>query len=182
MNEMGADVGAISRAHMWVLNAMKVGSGIVIFGVFVLIVMDVALTTVAKMGVSVIPWDRTHGLVEYGLLWFTMLAAPWLARIKGHVFIDALTQFLPPRIARVIAKFAYLVVIIGCIAFTYYSIQLLIESYEFEELDDRGADFLLWTLYFPMPFGFGLVAIEFIRFLVGIDDLYGSRTDVKEGM
>ena len=33
-----------------------------------------------------------------------------------------------------------------------------------------------------MPFGFGLVAIEFVRFLVGIDDMYGSRTDVREGI
>ena len=33
-----------------------------------------------------------------------------------------------------------------------------------------------------MPISFVLVAIEFIRFLIGIDDMYGSRTDVKEGM
>ncbi len=33
-----------------------------------------------------------------------------------------------------------------------------------------------------MPICFALVAIEFIRYLIGIDDMYGSRTDVKEGM
>ena len=46
----------------------------------------------------------------------------------------------------------------------------------------RGADLLLWTLYFPMPIGFALVAIEFARFLFGIDDMYGDRTQAREGM
>ncbi len=173
---------AIARFHLWLLNAFKVGSGLIIFGVFVVIVVDVALTLLAKWGLPVAPWDRTHGLVEYALLWFTMLAAPWLARIKGHVFIDAVTQLLTPSVKRVTAKIAYVVATCGCLAFTYYSVQLWYEAFIFEEMDDRGADFPLWTLYLPMPFGFFLLAIEFFRFLIGIDDMYGSRMDVREGM
>ena len=172
----------IAKAHLRLLNAMKTGSELIIFAVFVVIVLDVGLTILAKWGLPVIPWDRTHGLVEYGLLWFTMLAAPWLARIKGHVFIDAVTQLLPNSARYVLAKFAYCVVIIGCILMTYFSVQLLFEAIDNEAVDDRGADFILWTLYLPMPFGFGLVAIEFLRFLIGVDDMYGSRLDVKEGI
>ncbi len=173
---------AVARVHLWILNALKIGSGVVIFGVFVVIVVDVALTILSRWDIGVVPWDRTHGLVEYGLLWFTMLAAPWLARIKGHVFIDAVTQLLSVSVRRVTSKIAYVVVIAGCAAFTWYSIELLVESYEFEELDDRGADFHLWTLYLPMPFGFGLVGIEFLRFLLGADDMYGDRTEFRESM
>ena len=172
----------ITKAHLRLLNLMKTGSELIIFAVFVVIVVDVGLTILAKWGAPVIPWDRTHGLVEYGLLWFTMLAAPWLARIKGHVFIDAVTQLLPGAARNVLAKFSYCVVIVGCCAMTYYSVELLFEAFENEALDDRGADFWLWSLYLPMPFGFGLVAIEFLRFLTGVDDMYGSRMDVKEGM
>ncbi len=172
----------IAKAHLRLLHAMKAGSGLVIFAVFVVIVLDVALTLLAQWGLPVAPWDRTHGLVEYGLLWFTMLAAPWLARIKGHVFVDAVTQIMPRSVQRVTAKIAYLVAIAGCLAFTYYAVLLLYESFVLVEIDDRGADFWLWTLYLPMPFGFSLMAIEFFRFLIGVDDMYGSRTDVKEGM
>ena len=172
----------IAKAHLRLIHVMKAGSQLIIFGVFVVIVLDVGLTILAKWGAPVIPWDRTHGLVEYGLLWFTMLAAPWLARIKGHVFIDAVTQLMPEAGRKILAKFAYCVVIVGCVVLTYFSVLLLIEAFVDEAVDDRGADFWLWTLYFPMPFGFGLVAIEFLRFLVGIDDMYGSRMDVREGM
>ena len=58
---------------------------------------------------------------------------------------------------------------------------------KFEEKEKISAVFgsrmlELWWIYAPMPISFVLVAIEFIRFLVGIDDMFGSRTDVKEGM
>ena len=171
----------IAKAHLRLLHAMKAGSELIIFAVFVVIVVDVGLTICAKWGLPVIPWDRTHGLVEYGLLWFTMLAAPWLARIKGHVFIDAVTQLHAERSVQryVLAKIRLSAwSIIGCIAMTFYSVQLLYRSHRQRiEIDDRGADFWLWSLYFPMPFGFsGWWRIEFLRFLIGVDDMYGSRT------
>ena len=52
-----------------------------IFAVFVLIVSDVLIRLVGLK-----PWLYSSVLVEYGLLWFTMLATPWLARNKRHVF------------------------------------------------------------------------------------------------
>ena len=175
-------MGLISKAHLWLLNALRVGSGIVIVAVFLIIVVDVGLTILAKWDLGVIPWDRTHGFVEYGLLWFTMLAAPWLARMKGHVFIDAVTQLLSADVRRYTSKFAYLVAICGCCLLTYFSVLLTIEAYVGEAIDDRGADFPQWTLYLPMPIGFGLVGIEFLRYLLGFDDMYGDRTEAREGM
>lgn len=179
----------VTRVHDWVLYTMKLGSQAVIFGVFILIVADVGVTILAGkaeyLGIDdlgIAPWDMTHGLVEYGLLWFTMLAAPWLARIKGHVFIDAVTEMLSPAAQRVIAKFAYLVAFTGSVAFAYYSVLLLVEAIEEEMVDERGADIMLWILYFPMPFAFALVAVEFLRYLLGFDDMYGRRTDVKESL
>ena len=58
----------------------------------------------------------------------------------------------------------------------------MVEAFIDENIDERSIELMLWWLYAPMPICFALVAIEFIRYLVGIDDMYGSRTDVKEGM
>jgi hypothetical protein len=179
----------ITNVHDWILNALKVCSMIVIFGVFVLIVADVAVSVLVDINrvtnwfePTLSAWDGTHGFVEYGMLWFTMLAAPWLARIKGHVFIDAVTEILSPEIRKYTAKIAYTVAFLGSVAFTYYSWLLLMEAIADEMIDERGVDMMLWTLYFPMPIGFGLLAIEFLRYLLGFDDMYGKRTDVREGM
>ena len=171
----------ISAAHLWLLNALRALSGVVVFAIFVLIVVDVGIRMVGHL-IGVQPWIYSSGVVEYGLLWFAMLAAPWLARIKGHVFIDAVTQLLPPEIKNVVAKFAYLICVSSCLVFAYFSFDLLIEAFSSGEVDTRGEDMPLWTLLFPIPFCFFLVAIEFGRYLIGLDDMYGSRTDVRENV
>ncbi len=169
----------VSKVHDWVLNALKVGAEIVIFVVFVVIVMDIGLTVLSGLQIGIQPWDMTLGFVEYGLLWFTMLAAPWLARVKGHVYLDVVTELLPPAVQKVAAKITYMVAFCGSAAFAYYSALLFWEAYVDGLIDERGADMFQWILYFPMPIGFALLAVEFLRYLFGFDDMYDKRTDAK---
>ena len=152
-------------------------SGVVIFIVFALIVADVFMRLL-----SIPPWTYIAAIVEYGLLWFTMLAAPWLVRVKGHVFIDAITVMLPPGAQRVLAKVAYILCICTTLMMAYYTFGLLVEAISEGQIDTRGEDMMLWTLLLPLPFCFAMVAIEFIRYLIGIDSMYGSRTDAKESV
>ena len=168
---------AIGKAHLQLLILLKNIASVIIFISFVLIVLDVALIMFGYSG-----REATMGLVEYGLLWFTMLAATWLARIKGHVYIDALTEFFNPAVQQVAAKLAYVVAIAGASISGWFSVDLWWEAYSTEMIDERGVELMQWWLYAPMPIGFFLVAIEFLRYLIGIDDMYGSRTEVKEGM
>tara|TARA_Y100000588_G_scaffold187105_1_gene201207 strand:+ start:3381 stop:3893 length:513 start_codon:yes stop_codon:yes gene_type:complete len=170
-------VEALGKAHLQLLILLKNIASVIIFISFVLIVLDVALIMFGYSG-----REATMGLVEYGLLWFTMLAAPWLARIKGHVYIDALTEFFNPAVQQVAAKLAYSVAIAGASISGWFSVDLWWEAYSTEMIDERGVELMQWWLYAPMPIGFFLVAIEFLRYLIGIDDMYGSRTEVKEGM
>jgi len=170
-------VEALGKAHLQLLILLKNIASVIIFISFVLIVLDVALIMFGYSG-----REATMGLVEYGLLWFTMLAAPWLARIKGHVYIDALTEFFNPAVQQVAAKLAYVVAIAGASISGWFSVDLWWEAYSTEMIDERGVELMQWWLYAPMPIGFFLVAIEFLRYLIGIDDMYGSRTEVKEGM
>lgn len=179
----------ISAAYLWLLNALRALSGAVVFCIFGLIVVDVGIRLTIDLaiyffgrGFGITPWAYSSALVEYGLLWFAMLAAPWLVRIKGHVFIDAVTQMLPPDFQRVLAKAVYLVCITATLVFSYFSLQLLIEAFGSGEIDTRGEDMPLWTLLFPLPFCFFLVAVEFGRFLIGLDSMYGSRTDVRDNV
>ena len=167
----------IVTAYNHLINILKSLSGVVIFVAFLLIVIDVFVRLV---GLS--PSTYTIGIVEYGLLWFTMLAAPWLVRVKGHVFIDALTQLLSPRPKRVLAKIVYTICICSSLIFFYVSFDLFIQAVESGEIEIRGEDMPLWSLLLPMPVCFLLVAIEFGRYLIGLDTMYGDRTDVKDSV
>jgi C4-dicarboxylate transporter DctQ subunit len=165
----------ISRLYDQLIELFRLLSGVVVFSIFLLIVSDVLLRIF-----SLPLWTYSSGVVEYGLLWFTMLAAPWLVRIKGHVFIDAVTQMLPGGLQKIIAKIVYLICITSSAVFAWFSLQLLVEAFVSGQYDTRGEDFLLWTLLLPIPVGFSLVAIEFCRFLFGIDDMYTAAD--KEGV
>jgi TRAP-type C4-dicarboxylate transport system permease small subunit len=170
-------VQTLAKVHDGLINFLKIISGVIVMAIFILIVLDVLLPLI-----NVQPWEGTLGVVEYGLLWFTVLAAPWLARVKGHVFIDAVAELLPSGVKKVNSKIAYLIAITGSLMLAYYSYELLVESYLDDNIDERSIELMLWWIYAPMPISFLLVAIEFMRYLLGFDDMYGSRTDVKEGM
>ncbi|MDE0030274.1 MAG: TRAP transporter small permease subunit [Deltaproteobacteria bacterium] len=167
----------ISRAYEKLLDLFKMGAEIVIFLIFLLIVIDVFVRLLKFQ-----PSAYTLGVVEYGLLWFTMLGAPWLVRMKGHVFVDSLVSLLPLTVQYVLAKFVYVVCIVCCLFFIYYSTDLTIAAYLSGELDYRGEAQPLWLLLVPIPVSFTMIAIEFLRFLVGIDTMYTSRTEVRENV
>jgi TRAP-type C4-dicarboxylate transport system permease small subunit len=169
-------VDRVGDYYLRFLVLLKTLAGIVIFSVFVLIVFDVLVRTAGFQ-----TWQPSSVLVEYGLLWFTMLAAPWLARFKVHVFIDAIALLLPDRPRLVLAKVVYLICALVCFVVFYYSMRLVIAAIDEGQIDIRAVDMPQWSLYAPIPLCFLLVGIEFVRFLLGYDSMYGKRSDVKEG-
>ena len=165
----------IFKAYNILINGLAMCAAGVISVAFVLIVVDVLMRLV---GLS--PPAFTITFVEYILLYFTMFSAPWLVRVKGHVFVDALTQMMPGKVQRVFAKIVYFLSICSALTFSYISFRLLADAIHTQNLDVRGVDMPEWLLLAPMSPCFFLVAVEFFRYLIGIDDMYGSRSDVKE--
>ena len=168
---------ALIRVYNFVLYGMAVCSGIVISVAFVLIVVDVSIRILGFQ-----PPAYTIAVVEYILIYYTMLAAPWLVRIKGHVFIDAVTQFLPPVVKRIAAKATYVICICSASIFCYFSFTLLADAFVTGRVDVRGVDMPQWALYLPLPLGFAMVAIEFFRYLIGVDDMYSTELTARESM
>ena len=84
------------------------------------------------------PSSYTLGVVEYGLLWFTMLGAPWLVRMKGHVFVDSLVQLLPEVVQSVLARLVYVICIVCSLFFIYYSTDLAIDAFLSGEMGHPG--------------------------------------------
>lgn len=166
-----------TRAYNNILNGMAVLAGILIFLSFVMIVVDVTMRIA-----GLIPPPFTISVVEYILLWFTMLAAPWLVRIKGHVFIDAVTQFLPRAVKRVIAKLVYAICVVAASIYAVHATGLLLSAWQNDMVDVRSVDMPLWALYCPMPICLLFVATEFARYLIGIDDMYSQSVEERESV
>ena len=147
--------------------------------IFVMITIDVSIREVLK----ITPPLFTSTIVEYGLLYITMFSAPWLVRQRGHVAIEAVVQILPPVMREPLAKVVYFVCTVTAMWFAYLSVQLFIEAWISGNLDVRGIDMPYWSQFLPMPFGYGLVSLEFLMFLLGVRHYYTyDLGEVKEGV
>lgn len=168
---------AAAAVYNWVINALAVLSAACIALMFVLIVLNVA---VRELGFS--PPSFAIATVEYALLYMTMFAAPYLVRKRAHVLIDALTSRMPPKLAGIAAKFAYLVSVLCALVFLWFGAVLLLHAVQSGRMDERGIDIPMWLLYLPIPIGFFFVAVEFVRYLVGIDSMYADRTKPRDSI
>lgn len=167
----------IASAYNRLIMGLAVLSGAAVVLAFVMIVVDVTIRTAGLR-----PPGYTIAVVEYSLLYITMFAAPYLVRRKGHVYIDALSSRLPPRVQWAVNKLAYAISIVASLVFAWYAVQLLREAIVTGRLEERGVDMPLWILYLPIPIGFALVAVELARYLVGIDSMYSDRLQTRDSM
>jgi C4-dicarboxylate transporter, DctQ subunit len=158
--------------------ALVVAGCAIVVGLFFLIIVDVTIRTA---GIN--PPGFTVAVVEYGLLYFAVFAAPFLVRVRGHVVIEAVVAQLPRAAQTALARIVYFVCFLLCLLFVWFSAQLVWEAVETERVDLRGIDIPLWLQYLPMPFGFLVMGLEFLPFLLGLRSYYSyDLGEVKDGM
>lgn len=125
------------------------------------------------------PPGYTVAFVEYILLYFTLLSAPWLVRIKGHVLTDMLVVRMPATLRLVCAKGVYLVCIAVSLVSAVQGWLLFEEGVRFGYVDERSVDIPYWALYVLFPLCFSMIAVEFARYLFGFDSLYARDKPVE---
>ena len=63
------------------------------------------------------PW-WVSGLSNF----MTMFSAPWLVRLKGHVFVESVVRLLPPLGRRLAARFVYSLCILLCLTVAWFAL------------------------------------------------------------
>jgi len=165
-------VGALKRIYNGVIVGLAISAGAMMAAVFLMIVLDVVMRTSGLQ-----PPLFVSALSEYSLLYMTMFAAPWVVRIKGHVYVESLTSNLSARVRLVIERGVLILCICVCLVLAYYAATTGIEIAGRGEDDVRSIVIPRWVLFVPLPVGFTLCAAEFFRFLLGYDRmLSGKRT------
>jgi len=168
---------AVKSAYNFVLVALAVLAGATIALAFLLIVIDVSMRATGFR-----PPAYTSAVVEYILLYFTLFAAPYLVRHKGHVYVDALTSRMAPSLRWWVNKFAYLVSVITSLIFSYIGFKLAFEAIQSGSIEERSIDVPSWVDYSPVGPVFLIIAIEFGRYLIGIDTMYADRTKGQDSL
>jgi len=110
---------------------------------------------------------------EYALLIVPCLGAPWLVREKGHIYIEILLMALSPRVRARFTLLIGLVCIVVCAVVAWYGFTVTLNDFLQNEKDVRSMDMPRWIVVGFIPLGFGMMALEFLRFVLRGENFLG---------
>ena len=155
------------KLYDYLIHGLAFAAGLVLAMIFVFVLMDAILRDLL---ISPPPW--TDPAKEFGLLYVTMFAAPWLVRTRGHVLLEVARQRLSTSHALILEKCVYVFCIAICLILSWHALGLYAEAWMSGEEDHRGIDIPRTWLFAPAAIAFPLLSIEFARYLFGKESIY----------
>ena len=163
------------RSFDAVLNVLAVIAALLIAFMFVSIIYDVASRNLRLFTVTwVVP------LTEYGLLYVTALAAPWLLRERGHVSMEAVRTLVSPGVLLWLERLVLVLCIAGCVAAAWLAVPVIERN--FGMTDVRARFIPRWTMFAPIFLAFALCALQFLRFLLKPGSYFEGGVQPQDGL
>lgn len=165
----------IPKAYSTLLYALAAVSGLTLVWLMFSVIVSVLMR---NAGLQPFAWLFTSG--EYGLLYMTMLGAPWLVREKGHVHIELVTAALPDGLRRIVSRSVAALCVLTCAILAWKGVELFLTNIERGDFDTRAYYFPRWILTISFPISFGMMAIEFSRFVFGSELMHSGEAGIHE--
>ena len=163
------------RLYDGLLSLMALTAAATLVWLMVSVVVSVIMR---NLGMQPFAWLFTSA--EYGLLYMTMLGAPWLVREKGHVHIELVTAALPERLREIVSRSVAAACVLVCVILAWKGLDLVLTNIERGDYDTRAYYFPRWMLTIAFPLSFGLMAIEFSRFVFGSELMHSGEAGIHE--
>lgn len=138
------------------------------------------ILSVAMRNAGLQPFAWLFTSAEYGLLYMTMLGAPWLVREKGHVHIELVTAALPEGLRALVSRGVALACVVVSAMLAWKGADLVLTNIERGDMDVRAYYYPRWLLTVTFPLSFGLMAVEFSRFVFGEDLMHTGEAGIHE--
>jgi len=102
-------------------------------------------------------------LSEYSLFLIAVLAAPWLVNCNEHIRVDVLISQLKGRTREHAERLAQVIMLIVSLIILYYSFQVLVESWQLQEMVYRELVFPDWWMQWQIPLAMALISLELFQ-------------------
>ncbi|MEP3530007.1 MAG: TRAP transporter small permease [Sulfitobacter sp.] len=163
------------RVYRGFLYAMAGVAGAMLVWLMISVVLSVVMR---NAGMQPFAWLFTSS--EYAILYMTMLGAPWLVREKGHVHIELVTAALPDKMRRVVSRLVAVICVLTSAILAWKGAEMFLTNIARNDLDVRAYYFPKWILSIAFPVSFGLMAVEFSRFVFGDDLMHSGEAGIHE--
>ena len=154
---MGPAMARLSEWYGRLLDALVSLACLLLLLMTVMIGADVVSRNLGGGGVAV-----SNELSEDILYLMTLLAAPWLLRQGQHIRVDIILRTLPVRVAWLLEWLGDIVGLFCCLYFVWYGYLITRASYDAGSINIKTLVTPEWWTLAPLPFGFALLAVEFV--------------------
>jgi len=161
------------RLYDGVVYGMAYIAAFLMAAMMVVITLDVILRNLGYQSSA-----HFFTFTEYALLIVPCLGAPWLAREKGHIYVEILLLSLRPRLRSAMTVLIGLLCITVCLVIAWYGFDVTLRDYLQNEKDVRSMDFPRWMVVGFIPLSFFMMAIEFARFLWKRENFLAPLSDI----
>jgi TRAP-type C4-dicarboxylate transport system permease small subunit len=165
----------VLRLYDGLLSAFALVAGGLLVWLMVSILISV---TMRNLGMQPFPWLFLSG--EYGLFYLTMLGAPWLVRKRGHVHVELVTAMLPDRAQAALSRLVAFGCVVVCLILAWAGVELVARDIARSNFDVRAYFTPKWLLTIAFPVSFGLMAVEFGRFVLGRELMHTGEAGIHE--
>ena len=135
----------------------SLGAAVIIF-MTVIVCWDVTSRFFLGSGMG---W--TLEVVEYGLLWFTLLATAWVLKRERHVKIDIVLTRLNPKKQALLNFITSILTTAACLVVVWYGTEV---AWEFIQTGERLPSLMMPPKFLPfliIPIGFAFLFVQFLR-------------------
>jgi TRAP-type C4-dicarboxylate transport system permease small subunit len=164
---------ALAKGYDAVVYGMAAIAAFLMAAMMVIITLDVIFRNLGYQSSA-----HFFTFTEYALLIVPCLGAPWLAREKGHIYVEILLNSLPPRAKTAMTWAIGLFCIAVCLTIAWYGFQVTLHDYLQAEKDVRSLDMPRWTVVGWIPLSFLMMATEFGRFLWRREHFLAPLSDI----
>jgi C4-dicarboxylate transporter, DctQ subunit len=137
--------------------------------------------SVAMRNLGMQPFAWLFTSTEYALLYMTMLGAPWLVRRNGACpYRAGHRRPAAARRARAQPRGRAALCVAVCAVLAWKGLDLVLTNIARNDFDVRAYFYPRWLLTIAFPVSFGLMAVEFARFVFGRELLHSGEAGIHE--
>jgi len=163
----------VVKVYDAVLYGMAGVAAFLMAAMMVVITLDVVLRNLGYQSSA-----HFFTFTEYALLIVPCMGAPWLAREKGHIYVEILLMSMSVRMRARFTMLIGLICVAVCLVIAWYGFDVALRDYLQNEKDVRSLDMPRWMVVGWIPLSFLMMAVEFARFLWRREDFLAPLSDI----
>jgi len=163
----------VVKVYDAVLYGMAGVAAFLMAAMMVVITLDVILRNLGYQSSA-----HFFTFTEYALLIVPCMGAPWLAREKGHIYVEILLMSMSVRMRARFTMLIGLICVAVCLVIAWYGFDVALRDYLQNEKDVRSLDMPRWMVVGWIPLSFLMMAIEFARFLWRRENFLAPLSDL----